>query len=63
MRVDKVEVILSVITLLVGMSIIYFTPNGKNNGYWIIPLIIFWTIRYIRRKSKEKHENCNKEEM
>lgn len=50
---DKIDIILFVICFLVGILIIYLTPNGKD-GYWIIPLIIYWTIRYIRRKSKDK---------
>jgi len=51
----KVDIILAIITFFAGASIIYFVPNGKN-GYQFIPLFIYWTIRYFRRKSREKKD-------
>jgi hypothetical protein len=54
---DKFNIILAIITFIAGILIIFSTSNGKD-GYWIIPLIIYWTIRFFRNKraiKKEKH--------
>jgi len=48
---DKFNTILFVVTFVTGILIIYLTPSGRN-GYWIIPLIIYWTIQYFRKKRK-----------
>lgn len=50
---DKFDIALFVIMFLIGVGIIYFVPNGKD-GYYFIPALIYWNIRFIRRKNKAK---------
>lgn len=52
---DRFDTILFIVTFLIGLGIIYFIPNGKD-GYWFIPLVVFWAIRFIRRINKVKRE-------
>ncbi|WP_282173503.1 hypothetical protein [Cytobacillus firmus] len=55
---DKFNRILFVVCFISGMLIIRYIPNGKD-GYWIIPLIFYWIIRYLRRKSKDNTDKQN----
>jgi hypothetical protein len=48
---DKFDIILLIVCFIVGLIIIYLVPNGKN-GYWVIPLGIYWIIRSIRNKKQ-----------
>lgn len=50
---DKFDIILFVVTILVGILIIWLIPNGRH-GYWLIPLIFNGVIRHFRRISKDK---------
>ncbi|MDA7027010.1 hypothetical protein PJ311_10360 [Bacillus sp. CLL-7-23] len=55
---DKVNIILSLVFFLIGIVIIYFVPHGKD-GYWFIPVAIYWIID-VYRKAKKESEDATK---